>query len=95
MDNSVKEVIDNRLSTVDTKTSFSYRLSTIDAYTENLKAKLKDESLGWKFVGKALNRLGESQVNDIAEYALDKATSSAGHLFVRICVKAMREKAEV
>lgn len=51
-----------------------------------------DESLGSRMVAKALLKLGEAEVNSIAEYVMRKADVSPGRAFVVICNNAINNR---
>lgn len=89
---SSAEVLNNRQSIIDNKTLVN-RLSTIDYATERLQKQLGDESLGSKFVSHAISKLGEGQVNSIAEWVCSKSDiRHKGKVFVSTCNKAIQRK---
>jgi hypothetical protein len=65
------------------------RLSTAKHYVYKLRIQLNDPELGERFVYKALDQLGEAEVNNIAEYVTRKATNPA-KAFVKLCSNTMR-----
>ena len=55
----------------------------------DLRTRLNDQTLGERFVVQISNKLSESEIYNICEYAVRKGTHP-GKLFVSICYKAMR-----
>lgn len=89
---SSAEVLNNRLSTIDNK-ALANRLSTIDYSTERLQKQLGDSTLGERFVSHAISKLGEGQVNSIAEWVCSKRDiRHKGKVFVATCNKAIQRK---
>ena len=76
----------SRQSIVDNKT---LKQSTVDYLTMDLRTRLNDQTLGERFVVQISNKLSESEIYNICEYAVRKGTHP-GKLFVSICYKAMR-----
>lgn len=72
--------------------SSNISMSTIDSLTNEIQTKLCDASIGSALIGKALKYIGEAQIRNIANYASREATSSAGHLFVRICSNEINKR---
>lgn len=92
---SSAEVLNNRQSTIDRKgfQPIDNRLSTIDYSTERLQKQLGDSTLGERFVSHAISKLGEGQVNSIAEWVCSKADiRHKGKVFVATCNKAIQRK---
>jgi len=86
---SSAEVLNNRQSIIDNK-ALANRLSTIDYSTERLQKQLGDSTLGEKFVSHAISKLGEGQVNSIAEWVCSKKDiRHKGKVFVATCNKAI------
>jgi hypothetical protein len=89
---SSAEVLNNRQSIIDNK-ALANRLSTIDYSTERLQKQLGDSTLGEKFVSHAISKLGEGQVNSIAEWVCSKKDiRHKGKVFVATCNKAIQRK---
>lgn len=89
---SSAEVLNNRQSIIDNK-ALANRLSTIDYSTERLQKQLGDSTLGEKFVSHAISKLGEGQVNSIAEWVCSKRDiRHKGKVFVVTCNKAIQRK---
>ena len=88
MDFSNHPINNNRQSIVD-KRNFSK--STVDYQTERLREKLNDPNLGSRMVALVLAKLGEAEINNIADYALRKA-DHPGKVFVTICNNVIKEK---
>jgi len=92
---SSAEVLNNRQSIIDNKgfQPIDNRQSIIDYSTERLQKQLGDSTLGERFVSHAISKLGEGQVNSIAEWVCSKRdVRHKGKVFVATCNKAIQRK---
>lgn len=83
--------LNNRQSIVDNRQTKVFSQSTIDYQTNRLKTKLGDPNLGEGLVALALMKLGEAEIEKIANYVLRKA-NHPGKAFVSLCNKAIKER---
>jgi hypothetical protein len=81
----------NKQSIIDNRESKYSNKSIIDYKTNQLREKLKDESLDEGMVALALKKLGEGEVDKILSYVLRKS-HTPGRAFVKICHNAMKAK---
>ena len=80
------------LSTIDNRQTKKFNKSIIDYETQRLRTKLNDSTIGEGMVALALANLGESQINNLSDYALRKA-NNPGRAFVALCNKLIKENA--